>query len=100
MNVDGKEKPEGVPITATSWPDGRGRLKSSLLDSPKACSTAMATITTSAARTPASRHAPSTARLISTYLSGALAVASRGATQPVPGDRACTARSTAMSPGR
>ncbi len=43
-------------------------------------------MTTSAARTPARRQAPSTAMAMRPYLNGALAVPTNGATQPVPGD--------------
>ena len=100
MKVDGNDSPVGLPITATSSRDGRGRPKRSLLDSPKACSSAIAAATTSNARSPPSRHAPSSAMAMRMYFAGGLAVATIGGTQAVPGDASWNAFATAMSPGR
>ena len=100
MKVDGNDRPVGLPITATSSRDGRGRPNSSLLDSPSVCSTRMATATTSSARIPAIRHAPSRAIAINRYLVGGCAVATIGATQAVPGEAAWRACAIATSPGK
>ena len=100
MNVDGNDSPLGLPITATSARDGRGRPKRPFDASPSVCSSAMAAMTTSAARRPARRHAPSTAIAIRPYLNGALAVPTSGATHAVPGAMAWTACASAGSPGR